>query len=71
MNLYRIDYSDGTLARVQWEGTQAAARKAQRDLEQVHGRVNVDDFKPVEVPTDKPGLLDWLNEHASGLVSTL
>lgn len=71
MNLYRIDYSEGTLARVYWAGTQRDALTAQRQLEAAHGRVNVDNFKPVEVPTDKPGLLDWLNEHASGLVSTL
>ena len=40
-----------------WTGTQADARAAQGGK----------DFETVEVPTDKPGLIAWLNQHWAGL----
>lgn len=42
----------------QWAGTQADARA----LKATHGV----DFEQVEVPTDKPGLLEFLNRHQVG-----
>lgn len=44
----------------QWAGTQADART----FKATHGV----DFEQVEVPTDKPGLLDFLNRHAVGSI---
>lgn len=51
MRLYRT--ADG-----QWAGTQAAARAACRDAA-IDGKA----WEELDVPTDKPGLLDWLNQH--------
>jgi len=51
MRLYRTEIG-------QWAGTQADARK----FAATHGV----DWEQVEVPTDKPGLLAWLNNMAAG-----
>lgn len=65
MKLYRIKYTDRDNGMcVAWEGTQADAKRKQRELEKEHGRSQVDDFEPYYVPTDKAGLLHFLNTHA-------
>lgn len=48
MKLYRVRNAD-------WFGTQAEAKSGARQL----GR----EYDQVEVPTDKPGLLSWLNKN--------
>ena len=73
MKLYKVispayEWTDGevTKAAVEWAGTQADARKARIAFEQPfkdikpakRPRVEVEE---VDVPTDKQGLLAWLN----------
>ncbi|ABQ68572.1 hypothetical protein Swit_2213 [Rhizorhabdus wittichii RW1] len=41
-----------------WHGTQAEARNA--CIDEAQPRTG---WSEINVPTDKPGLLDWLNEH--------
>lgn len=76
MKLYKItspahDFGEGDVveAKTKYEGTQADARKSRIAFE-----VPFKDIKPakrprveveeVDVPTDKAGLLAWLNENA-------
>lgn len=76
MNLYKVTspehvWEDGDVnkAATEWHGTQADARKARIAFE-----VPFKDIKPakrprveveeVDVPTNKAGLLVWLNENA-------
>lgn len=68
MNLYQILYvtqRDPHTTLAAYEGTQASAKAKQKELESMHGRHNVDDYVPIEVPTDKPGLLCWINDNAA------
>jgi hypothetical protein len=66
MKLYQISYDTGGGATCcAWCGTQAEARAREKELEREHGRWRVDSPIAVEVPTDKPGLLAWLNANAA------
>ena len=71
MKLYKIEYArrgvNGTETGTgtAWCGTQAEAKAREKELEHEHGRWRVGNIEQVEVPTDKPGLLAWLNEHAA------
>ncbi len=67
MKLYLIDYDapSATGTRRAWCGTQAEAKAREKELEHEHGRWRVGNIEQVEVPTDKPGLLAWLSEHAA------
>lgn len=72
MKLYKVEY--GLTARVgnarveqvkiEWAGTQADAKAAKIRL--LAGDGYDVEVSQVEVPTDKPGLLAWLNEHVAG-----
>ncbi len=55
MKLYRI-------AGLGWTGTQAEARAEAKH----HGTA----WQPVEVPTDKPGLIAWLNDEGRVIPAT-
>lgn len=59
MKLYTIDNGDITLA---WAGTQADAKAAKREQEAKHPRSSIT-WQEFEVPTDKAGLLEFLNKH--------
>ena len=60
---YRDD--DGsTIATVMWSGTQADARGDKKSLKDLGSKDAA--IKPVNVPTDKAGLLDWLNNNRVG-----
>ena len=50
---------------VGWASSDGGARKVRRALAEQHGlRPLADvDYAPVEVPTSKGGLIDWLNDH--------
>lgn len=66
MRLYRIEFDTQDIAGcIAWAGTQADAKLKQKELEAMHGRHNVGNFTAVDVPTDKTGLLDWLNHRAA------
>lgn len=67
MKLYCTTYIDDAKddehygASVQWHGTQAEQKAAAKALKS-EGMREVEPHQ-VNVPTDKPGLLAWLNEH--------
>lgn len=65
MKLYRVDArhsEEGTMH--EWCGTQADAARA---VKKFKNEFEVDpdsvEVKPVDFPTDKPGLLRWLNVY--------
>jgi hypothetical protein len=65
MKLYRTKYIAGEgETRYTWQGTQndaAAKRKALKQEDR--GGITTED---IDVPTDKPDLLAWLNENCAG-----
>lgn len=63
MQLYKtsgVDPEDDKL-KVKWSGTQADARKDKNAMVAQH--FSHVESEPVNVPVDKPRLLDWLNNH--------
>lgn len=67
MKLYRLECNndDKESPFVQWVGTQAAVSKARKEWMQNEGfkRTEITD-EEVEVPTNKAGLLDFLNDNS-------
>lgn len=64
MNLYLISHTTPAGRRVcQWAGTQAEAARLKAEAKKVDKRAK---SEPKTVPTDKPGLLAWLNQHTEG-----
>jgi hypothetical protein len=47
--------------RAWWDGTQAGQKQAVKNFKAL-GMRNIEP-QQIEVPTDKPGLLEWLNER--------
>jgi hypothetical protein len=65
VKIYRITYTNAKGRDCErWYGTQADARAWYKTLCEKHERFNVDQPVLVEVPTDKPGLLHWLNQRS-------
>lgn len=65
MQLYKTTATDGhidSLPRYSWQGSADAASKARTALKK-DGMRATSEF--TNVPTDKAGLLDWLNENAT------
>lgn len=65
MKLYKTTCTDHAGRPVKpaiWNGTQVDARETR----QAYKAVGVAETKEVDVPTDKAGLLTWLNENCSG-----
>ena len=66
MKVWRCDmYDSGLGALISWHPSE---RDARRDLaafrrERVGPAVGPEGVTPVEIPTDKVGLLRWLNAH--------
>jgi hypothetical protein len=66
MRLYKTTstYEAGAVTITKWSGTQADA-KADVRAEKDNGAQSAE-WKEVDVPTDKAGLLAWLNANVSG-----
>ena len=80
MKLYRIENPEGVFEdkkesvestnKIAWAGTQADARKIRIEFEEPFkilksgSRPHIE-VEEVDVPTDKQGLLAWLNENAA------
>ena len=67
MKLYKItaaDHAGQLVASIRWEGTQALSATAKRELKASTGAVVA--VEEVDVPTDKAGLLTWLNNNVTG-----
>lgn len=66
MKLYRTTYTDdapsNTLIQVRWDGTQSDAAKRRKSLK-ADGMRSITTTDEA-VPTDKPGLLKYLNDEA-------
>jgi hypothetical protein len=68
MKLYRIQaVHDEYGTMYAWAGTQANAKKAAKEMDDMHHfKLDADPtIEVVEVPTDKKGLLRWLNVYVS------
>lgn len=61
MNLYTVCHTTPGGRRIcKWAGSMAEAAALKAEAKKVDRRVRVE---PRTVPTDKPGLLAWLNEN--------
>lgn len=67
LKLYRTQAveKDGT-THYTWQGTQADASKARAAQKEAYGNGITVDTDDIDVPTDKPGLLAWLNANVTG-----
>lgn len=66
MNLYKIDgtlLAERHLTVQKWAGTQADAKQAAKDMQVEFPNCQKPVITPVEFPTDKTGLLAWLNDN--------
>lgn len=67
MRLYRVTAKTEEKDVIRWAGTQQGAGEERAALAEEHGLKvrSKQDFvvEQVEVPTDKAGLLEWLNEQ--------
>lgn len=68
MNLHQVVYenADGEKRR-SFAGSADAASKLATDLKKTGVAVAKPERSAIEVPTDKAGLIDWLNEHATAV----
>jgi len=64
MKLYRTSHSADYHVH-HWDGTQADAAKRRKELK-TNGCRDIE-TKEIDVPTDKQGLLAWLNENCTGV----
>lgn len=63
MKFYVIKYVEAGIQRLRWEGTQADTNAKHKLIQQTASETEVVEF---DVPTDKPGLLSFLNEYVTG-----
>lgn len=63
MKLYVTRFTHKGVKRLSWQGTQELAKAKRKDLEQDCEGIDTIEF---DVPTDKPGLLAFLNEYVTG-----
>lgn len=64
MKLYRTKAQTGADSwRVNWDGTQADATAMRKIFKAAGLKPETED---VDVPTDKAGLIAWLNENTTG-----
>lgn len=70
MKLYRTQYGteEDELLHCHWSGTQLAARATRKELKD-DGRHEVE-TEEVDVPTNKEGLLDFLNTNCKIIPET-
>lgn len=66
MKFYVIKYVEDGIQRLRWEGTQADTNAKHKVIQQTASETEVVEF---DVPTDKPGLLEFLNTYVSGELS--
>ena len=66
MRLYEIKYenSEGEVRR-EFAGSDSDASKRSTELKKTNVAVNKPTREAVDVPTDKQGLIGWLNENAT------
>ena len=64
MKLYRVSFNDGDNKEVaKWAGSQDEATKQRMTFMSEHGIKRKDiHIEPVDVPTTKAELIEWLNE---------
>lgn len=67
MKFYVTRYHQDGAKRLSWQGTQEEAKAKRKDLQARHYD-NIENVDTVEfdVPTDKPGLLAFLNQYVTG-----
>lgn len=66
MKVYCVDYFHNSLGHQKaWDGNMRDARKTAREVSKTHSDDVPDKptITPINIPTDKAGLLRWLNAH--------
>ena len=63
MKLYRTSTTNGSKAR--WAGSLSEAAGQRKELNQAGHKRDTISTDEVDVPTDKKGLLGWLNEQGA------
>ena len=67
MKFYVTKYTHEGAKRITWDATQEAAKTARKTLSTT-GSENINTIE-FDVPTDKPGLLAFLNQYVTGELS--
>lgn len=62
MKLYRVSSESVGKNVTKWSGTQADSKKDKKAMKD-NGNLFIE-IEEIDVPTDKAGLLKWLNENA-------
>ena len=66
MKLYKCKFFDGGNVVCSWHQTRYAAESSLEGLQQRRGKANGGDgVDVVDVPTDKPGFIHWLNQNVT------
>lgn len=65
MKFYVTRFHANGAKRLSWQGTQEDAKAKRKELAATPDINNVDTVE-FDVPTDKPGLLKFLNEYVTG-----
>ena len=64
MKVWRVRIQDSQFGnRLFWHPNRRSARSSLRELRRIYDVIS-EDVESVEVPTDKGGLLRWLNRNA-------
>lgn len=64
MRIHRINYVQSGVKHQEFASSDAEASKRCTALKMATGVTEKPTRKPVDVPTDKAGLIEWLNQHA-------
>ena len=71
MKFYITKYDNADkVKRLAWSGTQLDAKQDRKIISAMDGNTNIESLE-FDVPTDKPGLLAFLNTHLSGEFAAL
>lgn len=65
MKFYVTRYTHNGAKRLTWQGTQEAAKQTRTGLAAVPTYMDISTIE-FDVPTDKQGLLDFLNQYVTG-----
>lgn len=64
MRLHRITYARDDVDYQEFAGSDSDASKRSTELKKEGGLQGKPERAPVEIPTDKAGLIEWLNKNA-------
>ena len=65
MRIYCLSYYDGVDNQQEWFGSKRNAQKRETKIKHEYGNDLSDHVFNYNIPTDKQGLINWLNIHFS------